>query len=400
MSLESINTLIARHRPGFGLEQAFYQRPDIYDREVRDIVLRSWLYVGHQSQVADAGDFFTTELAGESLIIVRSDETTVRALINVCRHRGSRVCLETEGQARRFTCPYHAWSYGLDGSLSGAPQMANAIDVEDFPLKQAQLENFHGLLFINFDLDADFASVREDLDEPMQCYGLTNAKIAHRKNYPMTANWKLAIENFCECYHCAPAHREFAVAHSAARPDSRFSERREAVMAKATACGLSTQMCSTSFDDVGRIGSERYIDRYALLKGHVTGSRDGQPVAPLMGSIVDYDGGATDIQIGPLSYGLAYCDHVVLYRFMPTSMTTTDCEVIWLVNGDAEAGKDYQIDDLTWLWDVTTKADKKIIEDNRRGVDSHFYEPGPYSPMETYTQDFTEWYLNALRTDR
>ncbi|MEM7432296.1 MAG: aromatic ring-hydroxylating dioxygenase subunit alpha [Pseudomonadota bacterium] len=396
--MASINELIAKRKPGFGLEQAFYRRDDIYAKEVSRIVLQSWLYVGHQSQVAAVGDFFTTELAGESVIIVRSGDSEIEALINVCRHRGSRVCLEDDGNARLFSCPYHAWSYNLDGSLRGAPQMANDIQFEDFGLKQAKLVNFHGLLFINFDTDANFDVIAADLDEPMQCYGLANAKVAHRQNYPMTANWKLAIENFCECYHCAPAHREFAVAHSAARPDSRFDARRDAVLANATACGLSTNMCSTSFDSPDYVGSERYIDRYALLKGHVTGSRDGGPVAPLMGSISDYDGGATDIQIGPLSYGLAYCDHVVLYRFMPTSINTTDCEVIWLVNESAVEGEDYSLEELVWLWDVTTKADKKIIEDNRRGVDSHFFEPGPFAPMEMYTEQFTEWYLNVMRS--
>ena len=398
MTMASINELIARHKPGHGLQQEFYKRDDIYASEVRRIVLQSWLYVGHHSQLPHVGDFFTIDLAGESVIIVRSSDSDIHALLNVCRHRGSRVCLESAGNTRRFNCPYHAWSYDLEGALRGAPQMANELNFDDFPLKRAQLVNFHGLLFINFDASADFSTIKADMDEPMQCYGLADAKVAHRQNYPMKANWKLAIENFCECYHCAPAHREFAVAHSAARPDSRFNERRDEVMAKATACGLSTNMCFTSFENSDYVGNERYIDRYALLKGHVTGSRDGKPVAPLMGTIGDYDGGATDIQIGPLSYGLAYCDHVVIYRFMPTAIDRTDCEVVWLVEGSAEEGKDYSVDELTWLWDVTTKADKKIIEDNRRGVDSHFYEPGPYAPMEVYTQQFVEWYLDVMRT--
>jgi Rieske 2Fe-2S family protein len=155
-------------------------------------------------------------------------------------------------------------------------------------------------------------------------------------------------------------------------------------------------MIDVSFDNDESFGADRYFVRYPLLKGHVTGSRDGKPVAPLLGSVKDYDGGATDFQIGVISYGLAYCDHVVLYRFIPMSKDMTDCEVIWLVRADAEEGKDYKLDDLTWLWDVTTIADKRIIQDNSRGVESRFYEPGPFTPMEHYAQKFTEWYLNVL----
>ena len=108
------------------------------------------------------------------------------------------------------------------------------------------------------------------------------------------------------------------------------------------------------------IGTDRYFERYPLLKGHVTGSRDGKPVAPLLGTIKDYDGGASDFQLGVVSYGLAYCDHVVLYRFVPISIDMTDCEVIWLVRVSAEEGKDYDRDELIWMWDVTTIADKSI----------------------------------------
>jgi Rieske 2Fe-2S family protein len=116
-----------------------------------------------------------------------------------------------------------------------------------------------------------------------------------------------------------------------------------------------------------------------------------------MGSITGYDGGATDLHIGPMTFGLAYCDHVVLYRFTPRGLRNTDCEITWLVNAAAVEGRDYDRAALTWLWDVTTIADKTIIERNQAGVDSRFYEPGPLSPMEDFTQRFMEWYVAAMR---
>jgi Rieske 2Fe-2S family protein len=99
-----------------------------------------------------------------------------------------------------------------------------------------------------------------------------------------------------------------------------------------------------------------------------------------------------------MTFGLAYCDHVVLYRFTPRGQYLTDCEITWLVNETAVEGKDYRLADLIWLWDVTTIADKRIIERNQAGVDSRFYQPGPLSPMEAFTQEFLNWYVSAMQS--
>ena len=397
MSNPAIEQLIAAHPTGYGLARDFYLNDDVYRRHVENIFLKTWILVGHQSQIVEPGDFFITNVANESVIVVRSDNGEINALLNVCRHRGSRVCLEAAGRKPRFVCPYHAWSYDLDGKLLAAPRTADDFEKDQYSLKRVQLEEFHGLLFINFDDAADFAPARDDLDAPFAPYGLSDAKIAHRQNYRIDANWKLAVENFCECYHCVPAHSEYSVAHSGARPDKVDPEMLADVMSRVETCGLWPGRHDNSFMAADPAAIDSYFIHFPLLKGHVTGSKDGQPVAPLLGSIKDYDGGAADFQIGPVSYGLAYCDHVVLYRFIPVSKDVTDCEVIWLVHGDAEEGKDYDLDKLIWLWDVTTIADKKIIQDNARGVESHFYTPGPFVPMERYAQQFTEWYLDVLK---
>jgi Rieske 2Fe-2S family protein len=238
--------------------------------------------------------------------------------------------------------------------------------------------------------------VKEDLEKCLKPYGLDRAKIAHKINYPINANWKLAVENYCECYHCIPAHPEYSQAHARSIPDEDVADLREQVMEKSEQVGLTRDSVYKEWLNSDGIGNDRAFDRYPLFNGFVTGSRNGQPVAPLLGDIKGYDGGATDIQIGPVTFYLAYCDHVVVYHFKPLSIDKSECEITWLVHQDAEEGKDYDLDELIWLWDITTVADKRIIEDNQTGVKSRFYQPGPFTEMEGPQKDFIDWYLEVM----
>ena len=116
-----------------------------------------------------------------------------------------------------------------------------------------------------------------------------------------------------------------------------------------------------------------------------------------MGKFTGYDGGAGDFQLGPLAFMLNYPDHCVLYRFTPRSITDSDMELVWFVRGDAEEGKDYDKDELIWLWHHTTQEDEYIIMRNSAGVNSRFFEPGPYNPGFEYSSlDFVNWYLDIL----
>jgi len=117
----------------------------------------------------------------------------------------------------------------------------------------------------------------------------------------------------------------------------------------------------------------------------------------LLGDFKDYDGGASDFSFGPFSFLLAYSDHVVGYVFTPIDQNNSNCEIYWLVRGDAEVGKDYDVDELTWLWDITTQADKTIIVNNSKGVRSKYYEPGPFSGMERLERTYIEWILQELQ---
>ena len=375
-----ISRLLAEQPAGYALNQAFYADPDVYAHDVERIFMNEWLYVGQASRIAEAGDYFVFEIAGESVIIVRGDDGEVRALVNVCRHRGSRVCFDTGGNTKWFSCPYHGWTYGLDGELASARQMPKDFDKSSNGLKQIHVHVFHGMILINFAHEpASPADAHRELDDKLAPFQLERTKVAYSETYRIDGNWKLAVENYRECYHCAPSHPEFSLSHSIEKPWARVSKLMEKMRPRSADAGVSVEdvTCYGGLKDSA--GLAYSYDRYPLYKGYLTGSESGEPVAPLMGTMKSFDGGASDLQLGMLSYFLFYSDHGVVYRFTPIDVQTTDCEIIWLVRDDAEEGKDYDVDRMKWLWDVTTIEDKLIIEKNQEGVNSRFYEPGPYA---------------------
>ncbi len=151
-------------------------------------------------------------------------------------------------------------------------------------------------------------------------------------------------------------------------------------------------------DTDARPGEQGYAySRTALFEGYKTGSRDGKPVAPLLGDLKGYDGGASDFTLGPFTFFLAYSDHVVGYVFSPVDHKNCQCRIYWFVRNDAIEGKDYDRDELMWLWDVTTYADEKIIVNNWKGVNSRYYRPGPFSGMERMERRYIEWILRELK---
>ena len=396
--MNSINALIKRQAPEHSLEQVFYLDEAIYRHDLENIFMSDWLYVCHDSQVARAGDCYTWEVADESVIVARDEELKLHAFANVCRHRGSRICEAGQSSHKRLVCPYHAWTYGLNGQLLNARQMDESFDKSASGLKKLYLEEFCGLIFISFSENPpSFALLREELSEPLKVFDIKNTKVAHHEVHPTHANWKLVLENFNECYHCGPAHKEFSASHSLMLEKDKQRVFDELIAKRAPAAGISAEPVGImQIDEKTKANAPYYYDRYALFKGYLTGSEDGQPVAPLLGEVSGYDGGASNVQLGNLTYLLIYADHVVLYRFTPRSVNLTDAELIWFVRSDADLENDVDIERMIWLWNVTTIADKDIIERNQKGVQSRYYRPGPYAPMETYTINFIKWYLNTF----
>ena len=393
----TIDELIASHRPGYALEQRFYTDAEVYDLEIDRIVLRNWILAGHQSELQKPGDFKILNVASESAIIVRGSDGALRAFANVCRHRGSLICLESSGHVGEFSCPYHGWMYDIDGNLTAARSMPGDFDKSTHGLHPLSLEVIHGLILVCFsEHPPRVEGARRDLAEAMSLFDFDNLRVAAHKTYEIAANWKLAIENYQECYHCATAHPEYARMHTLMVDPKRRVALQEKMLEKMGTCGLP-KISIDRIDTKAAPGEIGYgYSRSALFDGYLTGSRDGKPVAPLLGKLKDYDAGASDLTLGAFSFLLAYSDHVVCYVFTPVDPCNCKCEIYWLVRGDAEEGRDYDVSALTWLWDVTTRADKTIIVNNWKGVHSRFYTPGPFSGMESMERRYVEWILREL----
>jgi Rieske 2Fe-2S family protein len=278
-----------------------------------------------------------------------------------------------------------------------ARQMPESFRRADFALRSFPVRVMQGLIFTTLAQNPlDLGTAEQALAQCAGVHGWASAKVAHRELYSIKANWKLAVENYMECYHCTPAHPEFAKRHVYARPAESNLEAERAGRSRAEALGivvpdLDRYGCAS---DPG--GESVAVMRSALHDGIVSATDDGRPVAPLMGAFRAADGNSTYFDIGPLSDFLAYPDHGVIYRFIPKNALHTDMEVIWLVHQDAVEGVDYELGRLTWLWKTTSAEDKKIVEMNQAGVNSRFFSPGPYSLQESYAARFVDWYLREL----
>ena len=392
----NVSELIDNYQSGYSLEQGFYTNDDIYQKEIENIFLKHWILAGHSSQIPEHGDYFLFEFDKESVIVTRTKTGEINALLNVCRHRGSRVCLEKEGNAKSLVCPYHAWSYGLDGELLAARNMNDDFDKSANGLHRAHLELIGGLIFISLaEKPLSLKPMRADLKDTFDLFGFDKMKLIKQNTYPISANWKLAVENYQECYHCTPSHREYSKIHAGALPPAKLAQHLEAYLkTKANAIRTTPSDC---YFDLAKEGEEGYqFSRDPLLPGMKSGTLGGKAASRLLGGITDYDGGSSDFMVGPLSFFLIYNDHMIGYRFLPLSIDQCLCDVFWFIHEEAEEGKDYDLEELTWLWDVTTQADEVIVANAQKGVSSHFYRPGKLSEMEGFQQHFLNWYLEVL----
>lgn len=399
---EDIDQLLKGHRDGHAMARGFYTSRAMYEEDIKTYWNQSWIWVGHVCQLPKNGSFFRFDYGPESLIITRDREGQVGAFINVCRHRGARVCTKPSGRTHSFSCPYHAWVYELNGDLRAAREMEDGFDRESHGLLKAHLRVVDGLIFVSTaveppEIDTAIAGLRP-LIAP---FGLERLKIAHEASYPVPANWKLAVENYMECYHCGPAHLDYSQSHSLKDPSSITPELLAGLHHAQAKAGL-TPAGEFSQNNVGKdiAQIDAWFGCYPLYPGYQTGSQDGQLVAPLLGDLKAPFHGANDLQLGVLNNLLIYSDHVVGYRFVPRALQETDIQMVWYVREDAVDGIDYDVEKLTWLWHATTLDDERIIRLNQEGVNSYHFRPGPLSQMEEFMRSFYDGYLNTLRRAR
>lgn len=200
--------------PVHSLEARYYTDPEIFAKERAGLLARTWQFAGHDSQVPNAGDYFTFEIAGESLFCIRGRDDVLRAFYNVCQHRAHQLVSGT-GTTRVVVCPYHAWTYELTGALRAAPNTKTVpgFDRSAVCLTSVRVENFHGYIFANLDPDAApmdewYPGVREELAEYVP--NITTLKPLEWVEIQEQCNWKVSVENYSECYHCSLNHPTFA----------------------------------------------------------------------------------------------------------------------------------------------------------------------------------------------
>ena len=197
----------------FTIPARCYLDGDILEHEKEAIFYRNWCYAGHQSQLVEPGCYLTVQVCEQNIIVIRDKSGELRAYYNVCQHRGHEL-LFGSGKVGTITCPYHAWSYGFDGELKAARNTEKLVDFDkcQFSLRQVQVEVFCGLVFVNLDPEAESLKVQTgDLESEIRqyCPRVDEVQFAQRDEYDVASNWKVLVDNFLECYHCQPAHKDF-----------------------------------------------------------------------------------------------------------------------------------------------------------------------------------------------
>src|SRR5512133_1688580 len=206
----NLPALAAHHRKGWSLDQAFYTSEVVFEQDLERVWMHYWVYVGHISQLPQPGSYFTAQIGREPVILVQDETGQVQAVSNVCRHRGSLVCHEAQGQVQKLVCPYHQWVYDLDGTLRAAKLMPDDFDKSAYSLHRLYCRELEGFLFVSFaEKPPDFEPLKAAYLPHMQMYQMAQAKIAYTGKYMVKANWKLIVENFRECYHCGVGHPEY-----------------------------------------------------------------------------------------------------------------------------------------------------------------------------------------------
>jgi Rieske 2Fe-2S family protein len=349
------------------LAQQYFVSPEVFAEEQDRIFSRQWVLVGHQNQIAEPGDYFVTEVASESLIIVRDKGGEVHGFYNVCRHRGTRLREDRIGHLSAIQCPYHAWTYGLDGRLIGAPHMDHVPDFDkaDYSLHTVNLALWEGLIFVNL---ADSPTPLEEWFAPLNGnfshWNLPKLRAAKRIEYDVKANWKLMFENYSECYHCPGVHPMLS---KVSPYDSAENDLIEGPFLggfmkinKGAGLTMSGKACALP---VGKIENLQEVFYYSIF---------------------------------PNMLFSLHPEYVMVHQLCPQSPERTLILCDWFFHPDAFNRSDFKPEDAIEFWDMTNKQDWHVCELSQLGIASRAYEPGPYSPRESIPAAWDREYLRQM----
>jgi Rieske 2Fe-2S family protein len=404
-----LDALLATRRDGHGMPRDFYQTEALYAAEVQRIWQGGWLFAGFGIELPNPGDYITFAVDSTPVLLLRGDDSQVRAFHNVCRHRGTQLCRADNGHVRAIVCPYHAWSYARSGELRSCNGMDEGIDKSQLGLRPLHVAEVAGLIYVSLSAQPpDIDGLRLDFTTSATPQGFGRARIAHVVDYEVDANWKLVWENNRECLHCIPCHPQYVKANfdvvdeQSASPAmrARIDAATARIAAKWTlpsAAASHPQGGLATFPDPAR-GLWFASSRTPLAEGFVTESMDGKRVAPLMGDYGDEEVGVLRMRSLPNFWIHASCDHAVAARMLPAGPRKTVMRGYWLVDANAKEGTDYQLDRLLPFWNLTNEQDWNICKWQQKGVDSIGYVPGPLSQRFEYNVDaFIRWYLGQMR---
>ena len=349
----------------------YFTSPDIFAEETEKIFLQRWLCVGRESRIARPGQYSLQSIAGESVIVVRDRQQTIRAYYNVCRHRGTRLCEEREGQfSGTIQCPYHAWTYTLDGQLVGAPSADTIEDFDkaDWPLHAIAVATWEGFIFINLGADPEpFADAFAPVMERFSRFNMP-ALAAHRRiDYELTCNWKLVVQNYSECHHCPLVH--------------------PALVKLSTPTSGENDLITGPF-----LGG--YMDivdesESLTLSGRTCGAMVGELPADDLKRVYYYS-------LFPNVLLSLHPDYVMYHTIWPKDAGHTRVTCEWLFHPTTLQDPTFNPDDGVEFWDLTNRQDWHVCELSYAGVQSRSYTPGPYSRREGLSAAFDQEVLKAL----
>jgi Rieske 2Fe-2S family protein len=350
----------------------FYNSAAILAEETERIFEKAWHCVGRASRLEQPGDYFLRTIAGESIIVLRDRQGTVRALFNVCRHRGTRICREESGRlADTLQCPYHAWTYKTDGQLVGAPHMQDVegFDKADYPLHAAAVVEWEGFLFVSIALAPDpFDEAWAPMRSRFERFGLGDLRVGHRVVYDVRANWKLVFQNYSECLHCPTIHPKLATV-------------------------LPYQSGANDLTDGPFLGG--YME---IKPPNESATMSGRACGRLVSAALPDDDRRRGYYytLMPNLLLSLHPDYVNYYLVQPLAANHTRVESEWLFHPDTVADAHNNIRDAIEFWDLTNRQDWDIVEQSHLGIASRRYAPGPYSARESIPAAWDRHYLKLM----
>lgn len=350
-----------------------YTSDAFYKREVKNIFMKVWNFLGRAEQVPNPGDYFAANFAGVPLIVMRGEDGKVRAFANSCRHRGSEL-LEGKGNCKAIVCPYHSWTYALDGKLVGAPEMGQSAGfrTELHSLVPLRLEVWEGFLFVCFDEKAPgLEQYLGGLGEKVAPYRLGEMVLARRREYVMDCNWKLFVENAKESYHIATVHKRTIQKYASARKAGYWVEEAKG------------EYCVTFAEHEGSMALLQGDQGFPPLES-VQGRREaGGTCAPL---------------IYPSTYLACTIDCAWYLELHPMGPNKTRLIHGSLFPKDRLARGDYEQVAANYYkrWDITTDEDIVASDRQQRGLDSPFALAGRFSHREPLVHVIDNWILDRV----